>query len=201
MDNFREVATIDLPSRFGQFSLTTYELHYPTQPGMRYALLVRGKETPETPLVRIQSSCVFGEVFHTTTCDCGEQLEKSLEMIAAQGGMMFYLDQEGRGHGLITKTQELALQQTEGLDTVEASEKLGLKPDDRDFTVVSDILKSLNITNIRLLTNNPKKVRELEAAGIHIAERVPLEIDPTDDNMKYLTAKKHKFGHFLSNIS
>ncbi len=164
---------------------------------MRYVLVITTKQIPVQPIVRIQSACIFGEVFHTLSCDCGEQLEQSLEMISKQGGILFYLDQEGRGHGIINKTLELELQQKQGLDTVEASEKLKLKPDDRDFTVVADILKAMNIHDIKLLTNNPKKVNEIEANGIKVSERLALEIEPNQANLKYLRTKKLKLGHYL----
>lgn len=193
-----KIATIDFPTRFGDFDLTTYETSYSSQPEMRYAIVICTKVIPTLPLVRVQSSCIFGEVFHNKACDCGEQLEQSLELIQKQGGILVYLDQEGRGHGIIAKTKELQLQQSEGLDTVEASEKLNLKPDDRDFTVVADILRQMNIPTIKLLTNNPKKIRELEMAGIEIDQRVPLEIEVTEHNKKYLQTKQSKLGHMLN---
>lgn len=192
-----QVTTIDFPTRFGNFNLTTYQTNYHTQPRMQFAMVFATKQIPTIPLVRVQSSCIFGEVFHNKACDCGEQLERSLELISAEGGLLFYLDQEGRGHGIIDKVKELSLQQTKGLDTVEASEELGLKPDEREFTVVADILKQMHIPTIKLLTNNPKKVRELEMAGIKIDQRVPLEIEVTEHNKKYLRAKKDKLGHLF----
>jgi GTP cyclohydrolase II len=198
MSHFTEAATIQLRTTFGSFLLTAYETHYASQPQMNYALAIKTSSMPQVPIVRVQSSCVLGEVFHTYDCDCGEQLDAALTMIAEKGGILFYLDQEGRGHGLINKIKELQLQQTQGLDTVEASERLDLPADQRDFTVVGDILKHLNITEIQLLTNNPKKIKEITATGISISERLPLEIQPNPHNLQYLTTKKFKLGHLLT---
>ena len=198
MSQFNEAATIKLRTPFGNFLLTAYATQYTGQPQMEYVLVIKTPTLPQAPIVRVQSSCVLGEVFHTYDCDCGEQLESTLATIAEKGGILFYLDQEGRGHGLVNKIKELQLQQNEGVDTVEASERLNLPTDQRDFTVVGDIMKHLKITEIQLLTNNPKKIKEITDSGITISERLALEIQPNQHNLQYLRTKKFKLGHLLT---
>jgi GTP cyclohydrolase II len=189
---------IKLPTEWGDFWLTGYQTNYSDQPFMHYVLAIYSRTIPKDPLVRIQSSCLLGETFRSTHCDCNEQLEASMQLIQEQGGIIFYLDQEGRGHGLLNKIRELKLQQTENLDTVEASERLGLVVDERKFKVVADILKLMHISQVKVLTNNPRKLDQVSAYGITVTERVPLEIKPNDENLKYLTTKKAKLGHLLS---
>jgi 3,4-dihydroxy 2-butanone 4-phosphate synthase/GTP cyclohydrolase II len=149
------------------------------------------------PLVRIHSECITGDVFGSCKCDCGPQLQLSLSLIAAEGGVLIYLRQEGRGIGLANKLKAYTLQEG-GLDTVEANLELGLPADDRDYAIAYQILKYLGIEALRLLTNNPLKIAAIERYGIAVTERIPLEIAPTDDNRRYLNTKKEKFGHLLA---
>ncbi|KTD43336.1 bifunctional 3,4-dihydroxy-2-butanone-4-phosphate synthase/GTP cyclohydrolase II [Legionella quateirensis] len=148
------------------------------------------------PLVRIHSECITGDVFGSCKCDCGKQLKASLSQIAEEGGVLIYLRQEGRGIGLANKLKAYALQE-QGFDTVEANLKLGLPADDRDYAIAYQILKHLGIDSIRMLTNNPLKISAMEHYGIN-AERVPLEMEPTDENRGYLMTKKQKLGHLLA---
>jgi 3,4-dihydroxy 2-butanone 4-phosphate synthase/GTP cyclohydrolase II len=151
----------------------------------------------EAPLVRLHSACATGDIFGSQRCDCQAQLHASLHAIAAAGrGILIYLPQEGRGIGLTAKLQAYALQD-QGLDTVEANEKLGYPSDARNYTIAIEILKDLNITRARLLTNNPQKIQALADAGISVV-RAPLEILPTADNMRYLQTKFERMGHMLT---
>ncbi|MEP7103320.1 MAG: GTP cyclohydrolase II [Candidatus Dojkabacteria bacterium] len=195
-NHLEKIETIKFPTIYGQFNLTTYSTAYSKQPIMKYVIVLESKKQSDIPLVRIQSACLFGETFRTTQCDCGTQLDMSLKLLSEQGGILFYLDQEGRGHGIFNKTRELKLQEDD-LDTVEASERLNLQPDERDYQVVIDILHEMNIRKIKLITNNPRKLIAFESSDIELVERVPLEVEVTIDNSKYLHAKKHKLGHLL----
>ena len=150
------------------------------------------------PLVRIHSQCLTGDVFGSLRCDCRQQLEMALAMIAEQGaGVLIYEQQEGRGIGLMAKLQAYALQDA-GLDTVEADERLGFKADHREFALPAEILKSLGIQQVRLLSNNPDKVAALENAGVRVIERVPCEVSLTPHAEEYLRTKKEKLGHLFS---
>lgn len=150
------------------------------------------------PLVRIHSQCLTGDVFASLRCDCRQQLEMALSMIAAEGGgVLIYEQQEGRGIGLMAKLQAYELQD-QGLDTVEANEKLGFKADHREFALPAEILKSLGISSVRLLSNNPEKVSALERAGIVVSERVPCEVAPNAQAQEYLRVKKEKLGHLFT---
>jgi 3,4-dihydroxy 2-butanone 4-phosphate synthase/GTP cyclohydrolase II len=151
----------------------------------------------QVPLVRIHSECITGDIFGSSKCDCGKQLEQSLSLIAAEGGVLIYLRQEGRGIGLANKLKAYALQE-QGLDTVEANIQLGLPADDRDYAIAYQILNYLGIDVLRLLTNNPFKISAIEGFGITVTERIPLEIEPTHENRGYLKTKKDKLGHLLS---
>jgi len=150
------------------------------------------------PLVRVHSQCLTGDVFHSLRCDCRQQLEMALAMIAREGaGILIYEQQEGRGIGLMAKLQAYELQDS-GLDTVEANERLGFKADHRDFTLPGEMLKALGVTEVRLLSNNPDKVEALERAGVKVVERVPCEVEFNAQSEAYLKTKKEKLGHLFT---
>jgi GTP cyclohydrolase II len=150
------------------------------------------------PLVRVHSQCLTGDVFGSLRCDCRQQLEMALSMIAQSGaGILIYEQQEGRGIGLMAKLQAYQLQD-EGLDTVQANEQLGFKADHREFQLPAEILRLLQVKSVRLLSNNPQKVSALEAAGIKVAERVPCEVEAHAASEKYLNTKKEKLGHIFT---
>lgn len=150
------------------------------------------------PLVRIHSQCLTGDVFGSLRCDCRQQLEMALGMIAEEGmGILIYEQQEGRGIGLMPKLQAYELQDS-GLDTVEANEKLGFKADHREFALPAEMLKALGVKRVRLLSNNPEKVAALERAGIEVVERVPCEVEPSEHAEEYLRTKKEKMGHLFA---
>ncbi len=157
-----------------------------------------GDDLSGSLLVRIHSQCLTGDVFGSLRCDCRQQLEMALSMIARQGaGVLIYEQQEGRGIGLMAKLQAYALQDS-GLDTVEANEKLGFKADHREFQLPVEILKALGVKQVRLLSNNPDKVGALERAGIRVTERVPCEVAPTSHTEDYLKTKEEKLGHLFT---
>lgn len=151
----------------------------------------------DTPLVRIHSECITGDVFGSSKCDCGMQLDRSLQLISEEGGILIYLRQEGRGIGLANKVKAYALQE-QGYDTVEANLQLGLPIDDRDYAVAYQILKQMGISSVRLLTNNPTKVAAMAKYGVSVTERIPVNIPSTHENQTYLKTKKEKLGHFLA---
>ncbi len=191
----KKVAEATLPTDFGTFRIACYENSIN---GDQHVALVMGDVKPENDtLVRVHSQCLTGDVFHSNRCDCGEQLKAALNAIATEGaGVLIYLFQEGRGIGLINKIMAYALQD-KGDDTVEANEKLGFLPDLRDYGIGAQILKHIGVGNMRLLTNNPKKIVGLEGYGLKVVERVPLTTQPKKDNIKYLRTKKDKLGHIL----
>src|SRR5437762_76246 len=160
--------------------------------------LVMGDVHSTPPLVRIHSQCLTGDVFGSLRCDCRQQLEMALAMIADQGaGVLIYEQQEGRGIGLMAKLQAYELQDA-GLDTVEANERLGFKADHREFGLPAQVLKALGISRVRLLSNNPEKVAALERGGIEVAERIPCEVAPNAHAEEYLKTKKRKLGHLFT---
>lgn len=160
--------------------------------------LVIGDVHSTPPLVRIHSQCLTGDVFGSLRCDCRQQLELALTMIAGEGaGILIYEQQEGRGIGLMPKLQAYELQDS-GLDTVEANEKLGFKADHREFVLPAEILKALDVKQVRLLSNNPDKVSALERAGIKVTERIPCEVAPSAHAVEYLRTKKEKLGHLFT---
>jgi len=188
------VATTTLPTAFGDFTAHAYESLVDTNP---YLALTLGDVTQDGTLVRVHSSCLTGDVFHSCRCDCGAQLELALRMIREAGrGVLLYVHQEGRGIGLLNKLRAYELQD-HGSDTVEANELLGFPADLRDYGIGAQVLVDLGVRNIRLMTNNPKKLIGLQGYGITIMEQVPLTIPPTDHNACYLRAKRDKLGHRL----
>ena len=194
----RRVAEASLPTRFGEFRLVAYE---GTIDGSASIALVMGEPAGGKPaLVRVHSQCVTGDVFGSLRCDCGDQLSEALRMIAAEGaGVFLYIQQEGRGIGLVNKVRAYALQDT-GRDTVEANVELGFPPDLRDYGIGAQILADLGLHKIRLLTNNPRKIIGLRAYGLEIVERVPIEIPPNKRNLHYLLVKRDKLGHIFTSL-
>jgi GTP cyclohydrolase II len=196
----RQVASADFPTRWGHFRIYGFSIGAAGPAGKteEAVALVMGDVHSGSPLVRIHSQCLTGDVFGSLRCDCRQQLEMSLAMIAQQGaGVLIYEQQEGRGIGLMAKLQAYALQDN-GLDTVEANERLGFKADQRKFQMPVEILKALDIQQVRLLSNNPEKVAALERAGIRVTERVPCEIAPTAHTEDYLKTKQEKLGHLFT---
>ena len=151
-------------------------------------------------LVRVHSRCLTGDVFHSSRCDCGAQLDAAMERIAAEGrGVLLYLNQEGRGIGLANKIRAYELQD-QGLDTVEANERLGFKADQRDYGIGVQILKDLGVRSMRLLSNNPRKLVGIEGYQLSVVDWIPLEIPASDSTRRYLTTKKQKLGHKLTSV-
>jgi 3,4-dihydroxy 2-butanone 4-phosphate synthase/GTP cyclohydrolase II len=182
-----------LPTRFGEFRLRAYENDVDD---MTHLALVMGEpEGKDNVLVRVHSACLTGDALHSLRCDCGGQLEGALRAIAEEGeGVLVYMQQEGRGIGLLNKMKAYHLQD-EGLDTVEANQRLGFVPDLRDYGIGAQILKDLHLSRIRFMTNNLTKVVGLQGFGLEIAERIPLEVEPTEENEAYLKAKQEKLNH------
>ena len=196
-----QVASADFPTRWGKFRIYGFRGRAGSDGDRRVeeaVALVTGDVKSTPPLVRIHSQCLTGDVFHSLRCDCRQQLELSLSRIADEGaGILIYELQEGRGIGLMAKLRAYELQD-EGLDTVEANERLGFKNDYRNFALPAGILKALGVTRVRLLSNNPEKVNALERAGVKVVERVPCEVIPSPHAEEYLKTKKEKLGHLFT---
>jgi 3,4-dihydroxy 2-butanone 4-phosphate synthase/GTP cyclohydrolase II len=190
----REIA-VRLPTEYGEFSAVAFR---ETLTGKHHVALVLGEvDGGADVLVRVHSECLTGDVFHSLRCDCGEQLDTALRTIAAEGrGVLLYMAQEGRGIGLLNKLKAYELQE-QGLDTVDANLALGFAADEREWGIGNQILAELGLTTIRLLTNNPKKVSGLQAYGLDVTEQVPIEMQPNDENRRYLETKRDKLGHRL----
>jgi len=194
----RRVAEAMLPTKYGEFKLIAYEGTIDHSESV--ALVMGEPEKQPAALVRVHSQCLTGDVFGSLRCDCGDQLHESMRMIAKEGnGVLLYIQQEGRGIGLVNKVRAYQLQD-QGRDTVEANEELGFPPDLRDYGIGAQILADLGLHRIRLLTNNPKKIVGLKAYGLEIVERVPIEVPPNKRNLKYLRVKRDKLGHIFTTI-
>ena len=188
------IVTTKLPTKFGEFQLNIYRDKTSEQ---THIALCMGSWKDESILVRVHSACLTGDVFGSLRCDCGRQLEKAMQIIALEKkGVILYMNQEGRGIGLVEKIRAYNLQD-QGMDTVEANEALGHKADLRDYGIGAQILVDLGVKQIRLLTNNPRKIVGLEGYGLKVTQRVPLEIKPNTQNYRYLKTKKDKLGHQL----
>ena len=194
----RIVARAKLPSRYGDFTILGVE---GPAPGESAVVLIRGNpRAPGVPLVRIHSQCLTGDVFCSQRCDCRAQLELSLDKIGrARAGLLLYLPQEGRGIGLMNKLKAYELQDR-GRDTVEANEELGFSADSRDYAFSAAVLEALGVRAVRLLSNNPEKVRQLEASGIRVVQRVPCQPRASRRTRGYLKTKKTKLGHLLAGV-
>jgi len=205
----QKIAEADFPTRWGRFRIFGFEGYVPGTPATgspdgkerrreEAVVLVMGDIHTEPPLVRIHSQCLTGDVFHSMRCDCRQQLELALAMIAEEGrGILIYEEQEGRGIGLMAKLQAYELQD-QGLDTVEANERLGYEVDCRGYHMPVEILKELGVRRLRLLSNNPEKVEAVQSAGIEVVERVPAEIAAHEHTEKYLRTKREKMGHLFT---
>ncbi len=176
-----------LPTKFGEFKIKSFK-------DKKEHLVIYKEPLGDTPIVRIHSECLTGDALGSLKCDCGEQLQYALKMINQKGGIVIYLRQEGRGIGLFNKVNAYNLQD-QGLDTVEANHQLGFEADMRDFGIVTEILKHFNISKIKLLTNNPKKIQSIK--DIEVVSRIPIKTGENSYNKKYLQTKKEKMGHML----
>src|SRR6266566_2846079 len=192
----QRVAEAKLPTEWGDFSIAGYRSRTSDE---EFVVLYKGELRPDVPtLVRIHSQCLTGDVFGSAKCDCGAQLHRTMQMIEEAGrGAIVYQQQEGRGIGILNKIRAYALQD-QGADTIEANERLGLPVDSREYRQCAEILFDLGLCKVRVISNNPLKLRALEEAGLKIVERVAIEIPPTESAEKYLQTKKEKLGHLLN---
>jgi 3,4-dihydroxy 2-butanone 4-phosphate synthase / GTP cyclohydrolase II len=188
-----EITRVDMPTKYGHFKLVAFKEKIT---GGEHLALIKGEwQKGEPVLTRVHSSCFTGDILGSFRCDCGDQLHKAMQMVEAEGkGLIIYMNQEGRGIGLMNKLRAYKLQE-EGMDTVEANLHLGFGMDERDYGVGAQILRYLNVTKLRLMSNNPKKRAGLSGYGLEIVEIVPIEIKPNEHNEKYLTTKRDKMGH------
>jgi len=189
------VAEAKLPTEWGNFQIAGYRSLTSTE---EYVVLHKGELRPDVPtLVRIHSQCLTGDVFGSMKCDCGPQLHRTLEMIEEEGrGAVVYQQQEGRGIGILNKIRAYALQD-EGADTVEANQRLDLPVDSRDYRQCAEVLFDLGLCKVKVISNNPGKLKALEEAGLEIVERVSIEVEPAEPAARYLRTKKEKMGHLL----
>ena len=190
-----QICRASLPTRFGEFEVYGFENKIDAEQAV---VLVKGSpQASDTLLVRIHSQCFTGDTFHSLRCDCGEQMERSLQLIEDAGcGILVYQMQEGRGIGLLNKIRAYGLQD-KGVDTVEANVQLGFEADERSYGYCAEILKYFGVKRVKLLSNNPNKIRGLEAEGIEVVERVPLAVESSLLSEKYLKTKKEKLGHLI----
>lgn len=189
------LAQSSLPTKFGDFRITAFESEFPDFPHV--VLSNVEQPTEDVVNVRIHSECMTGDVFSSVRCDCGEQLDFSLEEFAKKGGVLVYLRQEGRGIGLVNKLKAYTLQDQEGLDTIKANHALGFHTDERDYSPGIEILKALGIKKVNVYTNNPEKLDAFEGSGIEVVKRMPVDIAPREENRSYLDVKKKELGHML----
>ena len=191
----RRIISVEMPTKYGDFELIAFEQK---DTGQEHLVLKKGTWTEtegEAVLVRVHSSCVTGDIFHSLRCDCGDQLQKAMEMINAEGkGVIIYINQEGRGIGLINKLKAYKLQE-QGFDTVDANVKLGFKPDERDYGVGAQMLREIGIHKMKLMTNNPTKRAGLIGYGLEIVENIPINTPANIHNQKYMDKKKNRMGH------
>ncbi|MBX3242546.1 MAG: bifunctional 3,4-dihydroxy-2-butanone-4-phosphate synthase/GTP cyclohydrolase II [Chitinophagaceae bacterium] len=190
-----EIVRVDMPTQYGHFNLVIFREKNNPSSGEHMALIKGEWEKDEPVLVRVHSSCFTGDILGSLRCDCGEQLHAAMQIVEREGrGVVLYMNQEGRGIGLVNKLKAYKLQE-EGMDTVEANLHLGFKMDERDYGVGAQILRHLGVNNMRLISNNPRKRVGLEGYGLNIVENVPLQVHPNPHNEKYLTTKRDKLGH------
>lgn len=190
-----EIVRVDMPTRYGHFTLVIFRERNNPSSGEHMALIKGAWEKDEPVLVRVHSSCFTGDILGSLRCDCGDQLHAAMQMVENEGkGIVLYMNQEGRGIGLVNKLKAYKLQE-EGMDTVEANLHLGFKMDERDYGVGAQILRHLGVNNMKLISNNPRKRVGLEAFGLNIVDNVPIQISPNPHNERYLTTKRDKLGH------
>ena len=192
-----KIAEADFPSRFGHFRILGFQGMDGKESEDAVVLQMGDIQTPEPVLVRIHSQCLTGDVFHSLRCDCGEQLEMAIKTIGKEGrGLLIYEQQEGRGIGLLNKLRAYELQD-QGADTVEANQQLGFEADLRAYQMPAAILNFLGVRAVRLMSNNPDKIRALESGGVKVVERIPSIVDPVGASANYLRTKREKLGHLL----